>query len=193
MKFNLIYLLIFSIIFSINSRDIKNKEKLIGHKFGKFEINPYPEKVKEILPNDRFEVLDCYIIINNKTSKILKINFFYRKDRLDKPSDIVPLPNDRNYQNLINSKRITGFVVPKIKWLEKINLELSINDIANKFEIIKNAPVIGFSITQINDDFAVIPEFLLPKDRGANTTFFYDIITSQKKPGFEVHQLITAG
>lgn len=189
MKLKLYYLLVIVLPFNILTRELK-KEKLIGHRFGKFEISPYPDKVREILPNDRFEVVDCYIIINNKTSKILKVNFFYRKDRLDKPSDIIPLPTEKNYQNLINSNRITGFVVPKIKWLEKINVESSIHDIVNKFDIIKNAPVVGFSISLINEDSPFMPEFLLPKDRPTNATFSYNIVPITKKPGFEVHQIL---
>jgi hypothetical protein len=160
---------------------------------GRFELMPYAEELKDIAPSEKFNVLDCYLIINNKTNQVLRITLFQRKDYTNKASEIVAIQDGRESYYKLPRYKITGFALPKLKWCERIVFDETELSIVPTLESLKTAPIIGFSISKPKEDIPIIPEYLLPKDRPFCITYLYDIIPAENRHGYDIKPIVTLG
>lgn len=158
---------------------------------GRFELFPYSDELKEISPASKYNVLDCYVIINNKTNFVLRMTLFQRKDYTNKASEIIPIQEGTASFYKLPRNKITGFALPRIKWCERLVIATGESRAPQTVETLKTAPIIGFSVSKPKDELPIIPEYLLPKDRPQCITYAYDIIPAENKNGFDVVQVMS--
>lgn len=164
------------------------KEESMAYQCGRFVMNPYPEGFKNVVPTSQFDVLDCYVIFSNKTNGPLKVTFYHKKDSIGIGQDIVVLPEGKAGSSKLEKGMITGFALPIIKWCDKQGTGGVSPKGARIIDVLKHAPVIGFSVTKLKDPVPQKPMIDLPKERANFPSFFYDILTSRDNNGFEVKQ-----
>lgn len=185
MKQSIILLVIF-----LDLQGITKIEKKVNS-VGRFELAPYGDDLKDISPASKFNVLDCYLIINNKTNNVLRITLFQRKDYTNKAAEIIALQDGRESYYKLPRNKITGFALPRLKWCEKIVLSEADSRSPQILESLKTAPIIGFSVSKPKEEIPIIPEFLLPKERQLCISYIYDIIPADNRHGFEIQQVLS--
>lgn len=161
----------------------------LGSSVGRFELIPYPVAFKDIEPTSTFDLLERYLIISNKTGKLLTIIFFHKKDTGAQGSIFVPVCPKRAADSLIKPRRVSGFALPEYKWYEKRGTGFGKNKIV---DVLLHAPLEGFTVYEKGEEVPQKPEIVMSKKQNAIHSYFYDIVPTENadnERGFEIKQV----